>query len=255
MPKRCSLFKSSYWRRKIGEKPKTNKRKPRRIIWAKILVFFTVFSLLLSICGPVVVNCFLPEPPQDIVVEETCISTSLTTPASAFFINVTEYNAQQIVKNITAELSEPISYVSFTLNVLGDKPAYMSALSNATVLQYYTIRFLPESTDKIANFTMFFAIEKAPAQEKGEEVTLMLYRYNRGKIEECPTEKVGEDDTFSYFETKTEGSSYIVVTGAIMPAPWWIALIVLIVVLSMVAIITIVYRRFKLAKLRKLEKL
>ena len=83
----------------------------------------------------------------------------------------------------------------------------------------------------------------------------MLYRYNRGKIEECPTEKVEEDDTFSYFKTKTEGSSYIVVTGAIMPAPWWIDLIVLIAVLSMVAIIITVYRRFKLAKLRKLEKL
>jgi len=255
MSKSCSLFKSSSCRRKLGEKIKTNNRKPWRITCARTCIIFTVFSLLLSICGPVVANCFLPAPPQNIAVKETCISIFLTTPASTVFINVTEYDAQQIVKNITIESREPIAYVSFILNVLSDKPPYVNAPNNATVLQYYTIRFLTELADKITNVTMFFAIEKATAQKMDvEEETLMLYRYDRGKIEECSTEKVEEDDTFLYFKTKTEGSSYVVVTGAIMSAPWWFVVVILAVAVLVTVIGIYVYRRFKLANLRKLVR-
>jgi PGF-pre-PGF domain-containing protein len=218
---------------------------------ARTCIILTVFSLLLSLCGPVGADRFLPALSQDIVIEETCVSVSLTTPASTVFINVTEYVAQQIVKNITVEFREPVAYVSFALDVLSDRPAYEGIPRNETVLQYYTIRFLTELADKITSVTMVFAVEKAAAQEK-DEVTLVLYRYDGGKIEECLTEKVEEDDAFLYFKTETEGSSYIAVTRVLMPAPWWLAVAIIATIVLATVIGIYAYRRGKLANLTKL---
>jgi len=253
MPKSCSLFKSSSYRRKLSEKIKTDNRKPWRITRTRTCIIFTVFSLLLSLCGPVGADSFPPAPPQHIVVEETCISVSLTTPSSTVFINVTEYDDKQIVKNITIEFCEPVTYVSFTLQVLSKRPSYVDALDNSTVLQYYTITFLTGVTDEIANVKMDFAIEKDAEQKKDiDEETLVLYRYDGEKMEKCPTEKVEEDDAFLYFRTNTEGASYVAVTGGVMSSSWWFA----VVILAVVALITVIgiygYRRFKLANLRKM---
>lgn len=212
-----------------------------------------MFSLLLSLCGPVGADRFLPVLPHHIVSEETYVSLSLTTPASAVFINVTDYDAQQIVKNITVEFREPVTYISFALDVLSDSPAYEGIPSNETVLQYYTIRFLTEIADEIRSVTMVFAIEKTAAQESdAEEVTLVLYRYDGGKIDEYPTEKFEEDDTFLYFKTETEGSSYVAVTRTVIPTPWWL-IVTIIATVMLVAVIGIcAYRRGKLANLTKL---
>jgi PGF-pre-PGF domain-containing protein len=252
MPKSCSLFKSSSYRQKLGEKTKTDSRKSWRIMCTRTCIGFTVFSLLLSLCGPVGADSFPPAPSQHIVVEETCVSVSLTTPASTVFINVTEYDAKQIVKNVTIEFCEPVSYVSFTLKVLSKRPSYVDALDNSTVLQYYAIAFSTGVTDEIANVKMDFAIEKAAEQKRDvDEETLVLYRYDGEKMQECSTEKVEEDNAFLYFKTITEGSSYVAVTGGIMSSPWWFAVVILVAV----ALITVTgiygYRRFKLAKLRK----
>lgn len=253
MPKSRSLFKSSSYRRKLGEKIKPTNRQPCRIMCARTCIVFTVFSLLLSLCGPVGADRFLPVLPQHIVIEETCVSVSLTTPARTVFINVTDYDAQQIVKNITVDFREPVTYVSFALDVLGDKPPYEGIPSNETVLQYYTIRFLTEIADKIRSVTMVFAVEKATAQESDvEEVTLVLYQYEGGKIEECPPEKFEEDDAFLYFKTTSEGSSYVAVTRGLMPTPWWLV-VVIIAMAVLIAVIGIwAYRRGKLANLTKL---
>lgn len=255
MPKSCSLFKSSSYRRKTGEKIKTSNRKPWRITRTRTCIIFTVFSLLLSLCGPVCADSFPPAPPQHIVVEETCISVSLTTLSSTVFINVTEYDAKQIVKNITIEFLEPVTYVSFTLNVLSDKPSYVNALKNATVLQYYTITFLSANSVKIVNVEMYFAIEKSAEQKRDvDEETLVLYRYDRGKIEKCLTEKIEEDENFLYFKTKTEGASYVAVTGALMSSPWWFIAEIIAVAVLVTVIGIYVYRRFKLANLRKMVR-
>jgi PGF-pre-PGF domain-containing protein len=213
-----------------------------------------MLSLLLSLCGPVGAEFFLPALPQNIVIEETCISVSLTTPANTVFINVTEYDAQQIVKNITVEFREPVAYVSFTLDVLSDKPPYEGIPSNETVLQYYTIRFSTALADKITSVTMVFAVEKAVAQERDGEVTLVLYQYDGGKIEECLTEKVEEDDTFLYFKTETEGASYVAVTQVLMPAPWWLAVVIIATIVLATVIGIYAYRRGKLANLTKLMR-
>lgn len=221
---------------------------------ARTCIVFAVFSLLLSLCGTVGADSFLPVLPQGIIIEETCVSVSLTTPASTVFINVTEYDPQQIVKNITLEFLEPVAYVSFTLDVLNDRPSYEGIPRNETVLQYYTISFLTDLADKITSVTMVFVVEKAAAQERDEEVTLVLYQYDGGKIEECPAEKFEEDDAFVYFKTETEGLSYVAVTQVLMPAPWWLVVAIIAMAALMAVIGIYVYRRVKLANLRKMVK-
>jgi len=266
MSKRFSLFKFSSHRRKLCEKIKTHNRKPWRIAYIRTCTMLTVFSLLLSFCGSVGADYVMPAPPQKIVITETHISTSLTIPANTVFINVTEYDAWQIVKNITVEFREPVTYVGFALEVLRDRPNYEDLPRNRTVfqqynetiLQYYTIRFLTDYADKITNVTMIFAIEKAAVQERDEEVILVLYRYDGRNLEEFPAEKFKEDDAFLYFKTTTEGSSYIAITRVLMPEPWWSGEL-MIAIIALMAVITAVigiyvYRRFKLANLRKTVK-
>jgi PGF-pre-PGF domain-containing protein len=200
----------------------------------------------------------MPAPPQDIVITETNISVSLTTPARTVFINVTEYDAWQIVKNITVEFREPVTYVGFALEVLSDGPNYEDLPRNKTVfqnynetiLQYYTIRLLTEPTDEITDVKLVFAVEKASAQEK-DGVTLVLYQYDGRNMEECPAEKFEEDDAFVYFKTTTERSSYIAITRVLTPVPWW-SVVVIIAIIALMAVIGIyIYRRFRLANHKK----
>jgi PGF-pre-PGF domain-containing protein len=254
MLKSCNFFRSSYYRHKqLDERIRKNNRKPWCLTCAKAYAGFTVFLLFLSLCEPAAAESFPPPAPNQHIVDwETFISVSLTTPASYVFINVTEYDAKQIVKNITMEFREPVTHVSFTLNVLGKRPSYVEALDNSTFLQYYAITFLTGVTDKIANVKMDFAIEKDAEQKMDyDEVTLVLYRYNGEKMEECSTEKTGEDEAFLYFKSDTKGSNYVAAIGGVMPSLWWFA-VVLIAVMALIALLGIYgRRRFKLANIRK----
>ena len=224
---------------------------------------FTVFSLLLSFCGLVGADYVMQNPPQDIVITETNISVSSTTPVRTVFINVTEYDARQTVKNVTVEFREPVAYIGFAIDVLNDRPTYagmptnetVREYSNETVRQYCLIRFLTEPADKITNVTMVLAVEKTDAQKKDEELTLTLYRYNGREMEEVPAEKFEEDDSFLYFKTTTVGSAYVAITRVLTPTTLWWPIVVIIVIAALMAAIGIyVYRRFKLANLRKRVK-
>jgi PGF-pre-PGF domain-containing protein len=259
MPKRHNHFKSSSYRRKICEKIKTNNRKPRLIPFIRTCVFFTVISLLLSSCASVGADYVMPTPPQEIVITETHISVSLTTPTNTVFINVTEYDTEQIVKNITVEFREPVTYIGFTIEVLSDNPNYEDLPRNETsfqrynetILQYYTLRFLTQAADKITNVTMSFAIDKDAAPKKGEGVTLVLYRYDGRKMEECPAEKFEEDNAFSYFNTTTTGSAFIAITRVVPPEPWWSVGVIIAIIMLLAVLCIYVCWRFKLANRRK----
>ena len=254
MPKSCSL-KSYSHRRKLCARLKTGNRKPWGIACTRACIVFTMFSILLSLCGSVGADSFPPSPARHIIVEETCISVSLTTPARTVFINVTEYYSKQIytrqiVKNVTIEFFEPVTYVSFKLQVLSKRPSYVGALDNSTVLQYYAITFL---TGAIKNVEMDFAIEKDDEQKSdvnGE--TLVLYQYNGEKMEECPTEKIEEDDASLYFKTNTEGTSYVAVTGGVASSPSWLTVIIIAAVALIIVIGIYGYKKPKLTNLRKM---
>jgi PGF-pre-PGF domain-containing protein len=254
MPKSCILFNSRLRRRKLSEKLEIYSRKPWRAMCTRTCVIFTILAFLLSFCGQAGAYYFPPVPSEHIVVKETYISASSTYPTNTVFINVTEYDAKQIVKNITIELREPTTYVSFTLKVLKRRPTYIGSLDNSTVLRYYAITFSTGETDEIANVKMNFAIKKDAEQTTSfSEENLILYQFDGEKMRKCPTEKVGEDDVFLYFKTNTEGSSYVVATGGIISL-WWFAVIVIVVVLVTVTVIY-GYRRSKLAKLREMLKI
>ena len=262
MPKSYSISKSSLHRRKLCEKLEADSRKTWLTAYTRTFISLTVVSLLLSVCGSVGADYVMPAPPQEMVVTENSISISLTTPARTVFINVTEYDACQIVKNVTVEFREPVTYVGFALEVLSDIPNYEDLPGNKTVfqqynetvIQYYTIRLLTESTDEITNVEMVFAVEKAAVQERDEEITLTLYQYNGIKLEEVPAEKFEEDDSFSYFNTTATGSAYVAVTRVLTPTLWWPVVVVIAVAVLMVVIGILIYRRFKLANPRKMVK-
>jgi PGF-pre-PGF domain-containing protein len=255
MPKSCILFDSPFRRRKLSAKLETHSRKPWRAMCTRACVIFTMLAFLLSPCGQAGAYYFPPVPSEHIVVKETFISASLTSPANTVFINVTEYDAKQIVKNITIGFHEPTTYVSFTLKVLSKRPTYMGSLDNSTVLKYYAITFSTGEIDEIANVKMDFAIKKDAEQTTSfSEESLVLYRFDGEKMRECPTEKVGEDNAFLYFKTNTEGSSYVVATGGIISL-WWFAMVVIVVVALVTVTVIYGYTRSKLAKLREMLKI
>jgi PGF-pre-PGF domain-containing protein len=246
MPKTCSLSKPSSYGREFCERSTADNRKPWRITYVKTCIILTILSLLLFLCGLVDANSYLPALSPDIIAEETCVSIFLTNPTNTFLINVTEYDAQQIVKNATIEFYEPVSYVSFTLNVLSDRPPLKGLPSNESVLQYYTITFLTDLADKIANVTMFFSIKKAALQEGDvEEITLALYRYDGEKIEECPSQKVEEDDAFAYFMTQTDAAAYIAIIRGVVSTNLWIIPLIITGAMLVAVIGIYIYRKSK----------
>jgi PGF-pre-PGF domain-containing protein len=252
MPKCSSLFKFSSYRRKIDNRIRICIEQPCCITHAGICGTFVVFLLLLSLCGKVSADYFPPAPPQQTVIDETSIHVTLATPATTVFISVSKYDVYQIIKNITLEFYEPVTYISFTLKVLGEKPSYVGSLDNSTALDYYTINFLSGLIDNIANVEMDFAIEKDNEQKSaGNEETLVLYQYDGEKMVECPTEKVAEDYAFLYFRTQTDGSSYVAVTGGLAPLPWWFAVFV-IGVAALIVVIVYGCRRVSLTHLREM---
>lgn len=251
MPKSCILFKSHSRRRKLYEKLEKDSRKTWRGMRTRTCIIFFVFGLLLSLCGSAGAYYFPPVPSKHIIVEETSVDVALTSPANIVFIDVTKYDAKQIVKNITVEFYEPTTFVSFTLKVLSKRPSYVGPLDNSTDLKYYAITFSTGITDEIANVKMDFAIKKDATQKRtisGE--TLVLYRFDGEKMQQCPTEKVGEDDSFLYFKTNTEGSSYVVAIGG-LSSPWF-ALVIIVAVVLVAVTVVYGYRRSKLAKLREM---
>ena len=219
-----------------------------------------MFSLLLSVCGSVSADYVMPAPPQEMVVTKTSISVSLTTPTCTVFINVTEYDDCSIVKNVTVEFREPVTYVGFALEVLSDIPNYEDLPGNKTVfqqynetvLQYYTIRFLTEPADEITNVEMVFAVEKTARQEREEE-TLVLYQYDGMNMEESQVEKFEEDDVSLYFKTTTERSSYIAIARILPPTPWWY-FVAIVAVIALAAVMGIYVYRWFIANLREMVK-
>jgi len=255
MHKGCNFFKSSSYRQKqLDKRIRIGNRKQLDLTCAEICVASTLFLLFLTLCEPVASESFPPPAPNQHIVDwETSIYVSSTNPERTVFINITEYDAKQIVKNITMEFREPVTYVSFTLNVLGKKPSYIGALNNSTVLQYYAIKCSTGSVEKIAKVKMDFAIEKVATQKRDyDEVALVLYRYNGNKMEECSTEKVGEDETFLYFKSDTKGSNFVVAIGGITSSLWWLV-VLLIVLVALVSLLVIYGRRsYKFAKISKM---
>lgn len=245
MPEKHRLSKVSASLLRAGAKNKIRNREKLSVGLKLTVAAFLVLSVLLIHCAAASADAFFPELYSHTIIEETVASEALTSPSNVFFVDFTKYAAKPLVRNMTVELSEPVAYFSCALNVLNEKPFLYADIPNAwNASRYYTIRFLSETTSKIANVTMLFALEKSEIHND-EEVTFTLYRYDKGRIYECLLEKIAEDENFLYFKTTTKGYSFIAFTRATVAAElWWLAAAAIAIVTLMTLTGIIVYKQF-----------
>jgi PGF-pre-PGF domain-containing protein len=234
-------------RRKLQEDVRKNSAEKPRCRCSKTGIVLALLIISLSFFGYTKADYFSPAPPAKNLINQTFVSVALTTPATTVYINVTEYDAQQMVKNITIDFSEPITYVGLVIDVLKDKPLIINAPKTIPIIQYYDIRYLTELEDNITNVTIAFAIERATLQNMSiEENTLLHYQYNGSEFDPCLTRKIGENKTHLFIETETKVSPCFVITGSTIPAPLW-SYILPIVAATFLAIVGVyVIRRYRL---------
>jgi PGF-pre-PGF domain-containing protein len=231
---------------KLNEE-KVSSRKSLRRSHNKAVTILVFLLFLASFCGSAGADYFSPAPPSSNTVNQTYVSVALTTPATKVHINVTEYDAQQMVKNMTIDFSEPINYIGLVIDVLKDKPLIVNEPNTGPIIQYYDIRYLTELEDKVTKVTMVFAVEKAALQNMSvEEDSLLLYQYNGNKFVVCPIQKVAENKTYLFFKTETTGHPLFAITGGTVPSPWWSSILP-IAIITLLAIIGIyVYKSLRL---------
>lgn len=81
-----------------------------------------ILLLLTVIVTSVSAQYFPPVPPKQIVLKETPILVSFTTPQKVVTIDITTFDPEQIVKKVTLTFKEPVLSVSFTIFYLKEKP-------------------------------------------------------------------------------------------------------------------------------------
>lgn len=216
---------------------KTSSNRSRRMVCG-----LAVLLILLLFCELARSDYFPPALPESNIIHQTFITVALPANASTIHIDVNEYDARQMVKNITINFSEPITYVGLAIDILKDKPLILNSPKTAPIIQYYDIRFLNELSDKIANVKVVFAVEKATLQNMSAKDSLLHYQYKENKFETCTTQKVFDNKTHLFFETETTISPCFVITGADLPTPQW-SWLMLTAVVAILAIVTLLVRR------------
>jgi PGF-pre-PGF domain-containing protein len=208
--------------------------------------FITLFLFLILVSFPFVsVNAynFPPDPPPYLVNQNIRIVISATSPTKVVVINVTKYSPQQFLKSITIEFSEPITFTSFIISLLSDKPPNLCAPNSTRVLQYYYIRTYVEMDDKIRNITMIFTIDKSTIRKRDiREDDLTVYRSHGQEFKKCHVVKILKDDLI-YLDVKTEGLGYFAVAGAASISQK-ITIITLMTLIIVPAVILFLRRKF-----------
>ena len=245
-PIHVSVFITCSYRRKLNEDIGKSSDENSRSRCAKTGIILALLLISLSFFEYTKADYFSPAPPADNLLNQTFVSIALTTPATTVHINVTEYDAQQMVKNITIDFREPITYVSLVIDILKDKPLIINAPKTIPIIQYYDIRYLTGLEDKITKVRIAFTLERATLQNMSIEENLFHYQYNGSKFDLCSTEKVGENKTHLFLETETIVSPCFAITGAAVPAPWWTFLVPIIVATILVIVGVYVIRRYRL---------
>ncbi len=202
---------------------------------------------MLSFCRHANADYFPPALPASNIVNQTLVSAAFPTPLTAVYVNVTEYDPQQMVKNITVDFQEPISYFSLYIDLLKDKPLIVNAPKTAPIIQYFDIRYLTELADKISNVTVVLAVERAALQNVSvKENSLLLYQYNGSQFSEVrPIKNSIENETYLLFSTETTAYSLFVITGSTVPSPWWTSVLPIASLPFLAIVVIFVYKRRK----------
>ncbi|MCD4821527.1 MAG: PGF-pre-PGF domain-containing protein [Methanococcoides sp.] len=107
--------------------------------------------------------------------------------------------------------------VSTTIEVLKNRSAMVDESAPGVVysnLNIWVGRVGFATEDNIADPVIGFSVAKAWVTENGiDENSIALYRHSEGKWNALNTMKVGEDDSYIYFEAETPGFSPFAITG------------------------------------------
>ena len=240
LPSKCSI------RGKANGNAGTTCKRQLRVKYGSASIVLAIFLISLSFLGTANADYFSPALPASNIANQTFVSTALTTPATSLYINVTEHDAQQMVKNITVNFREPISYVSLIIDLLKDKPLIVNEPKTGPIIQYFDIRFLMEVVDKITNVTVVFGVEKSALQNMSvQEESLLLYQYNDNKFVVCPIQKVAENKTYLFLKTEAAALPLFAITGSTVPSPWGSPLLPIAAVPLLAIMGIFVYRRYK----------
>jgi PGF-pre-PGF domain-containing protein len=217
----------------------------RKITTSSIAVL-SILLALASMTGTALAQYLPPVPPTPIIIRETVITVSYTAPKKVIVIDVTQFDAGQVVKMITITLKKPVLTASLTIYLLGEKPPELPTPPlNKKVLHYYTIRARETLLDNIEHATTVFAVEKTKVKEKVvDSKTIKLNRFFKGKWEELSTETGTEDEILIFFKSESTGLSNFAITGNAAPAPfpWWLVIAVMAVVGVLVGVGIYLYR-------------
>jgi len=125
-------------------------------------------------------------------------------PGNRTCIKFIEYDAEKIPLKATTTVEE-----------LKSKSVFIPKLPVGRVYKHVNIWIGNEGRDlpiSLKNGLIGFRVEKAWIHDKkGKELLIVLQRYNKS-WEPLYTEKVGEDDVYAYFRSKTPGFSSFAVT-------------------------------------------
>ncbi len=234
-------------RGKLNGDAKTDYKRQKQFRHVAASIGLAICLISIFVCGPANADYFPPALPASNIANQTLVSAALLRPSTTVYVNVTEYDPQQMVRNITVDFQEPISYVSLYVDLLKDKPLIVHAPKTAPIIQYFDIRFLTELADKISNVTVVLAVERATLQNMSvKETSLLLYQYNGSQFSEIHLiEIVAENETYLLFSTETTAYSLFVITGSTAPSPWWFSVLPIASVPFLAIVGIFVYRRYK----------
>ncbi|WP_167880978.1 NosD domain-containing protein [Methanococcoides sp. AM1] len=124
---------------------------------------------------------------------------------------------QNAIENINFSALRNYGRISTTIEVLKNKSAMVNNSAPGIVYSNLNIwvgmsGFATE--DNIADPVISFSVAKDWLVENGiDENSIALYRHSEGKWNALNTMKVGEDDSYLYFEAKTPGFSPFAIVG------------------------------------------
>jgi len=213
----------------------------------KVIAILAILLMFASVMNTALAQYF-PPVPTPIVVRETLVTVFYTQPKGVITIDVTQFDPQQVVKELIITLEEPVLNASFTIYLLAKRPPEAHE-PKETALLYFTIRAHTALLKNVKSARIAFAVERAVVGEEGVNAeTIILNRFFLGMWEELPTKKVYEDKKFLYFEAEAPGLSHFAATRVVLPPPFLWLTVVIIVVVAVAFIVAgmYLYRRRKL---------
>ncbi len=154
-----------------------------------------------------------PEPQSNVETEE--ISHAFITSGKPVKFDF-KMNATSVVY-ASFDAKKTAGKITTIIEMLKAKSTLVSELPSNEVYRYLNIRVGNSGfgdSNNIGNAVVYFKVEKSWIQnQKIDQSSIALTRYNDNKWDQLSTSLSGEDNTFLYFTAKTSGFSPFAITG------------------------------------------